>query len=591
MVNPAAEDFLKERYFQPGEDWEGLCRRVARHLGTDDTESEEFFQMIYNCDAIPNSPTLMNSGTDLGYLSACNLVPVPDDLEGIMDAAKSSAMIQRSGGGVGFNFSQLRPTNDRIRGTGGTSSGVISFMKLLDTVGQVIKQGGKRRSANLGLLRHDHPDILRWIHAKDQQGELTAFNISIAATDELFEKAAKNEEITFINPRDGKPFPAYDPLIMKERTSIPAQEMLGRIAKSMWKDGEPGVIFWSTLQKGNSTPFLGDIDGLNPCGESPLYNWESCVLGSINLYNHVIRENGSGSMDYDKLRNTAKIMVRLLNSVIDKNRYPLPQMREAALRTRKIGIGVMGLADVFGALGVRYGSQKSIDLAEKIISTIADAAREESARLADIYGPYPAWEESNGTAPRLRNGALTSIAPTGSISFIAGVSSGIEPFFKMGYMMNRENADPIFVVAKSFLEDLKKYDYEGVLSELVKYDLTPLQLIEKGLLPEQFSHYVTAGEVSPKEHVLMQAVFQKHVDLAISKTINLPNEATVDDVMEIIDLAHKTGCKGLTIFRDGCDREAFLSEFKCPSCGSSNVEHSEGCIRCLDCGMSLCAVG
>ncbi|RLI49595.1 MAG: adenosylcobalamin-dependent ribonucleoside-diphosphate reductase [Candidatus Thorarchaeota archaeon] len=592
MVNPAAEEFLRERYLGPREDWKALCERVATFLADDDDDRRKFFQMLYSCDALPNSPTLMNSGTELGYLSACNLVPVPDDLEGIMDAAKSSAMIQRNGGGVGFNFSELRPTNDRIRGTGGTSSGVISFMKLLDTVGQVIKQGGKRRSANLGLLRYDHPDILRWIHAKDKDGELTAFNISVAASDELFEKAERGENVVFINPRNGRPFPAYDPIAMANRDSIPARELLDRIAKSMWKSGEPGIIYWDTLQRGNTTPFLGDIQGLNPCGESPLYYWESCCLGSINLYNH-LKQSGSGKreLDFERLAETTRTMVRLLNSVIDKNKYPLPHMEKAAKHTRKIGIGVMGLADIFGAMGIRYGSNESMALAGEVMAAVSKAAREESARLAEIHGPYPAWEKSNGQAPKLRNATLTSIAPTGSISFIAGVSSGIEPFFKIGYMMNREDRNPIFVVAKSFHDDLREAGLEDTLTEIIKHDYTPLQMVREGLLPESFAHYVTAGEVSPEEHVLMQAVFQEHVDLAISKTINLPNRATVDDVKKIIYLAHTRGCKGLTVFRNGCERESFLSEFKCPHCGSDNVQHTESCIRCLDCGMSLCAVG
>lgn len=586
MVNSAADDFLKERYYQEGEDWEKMCCRVANFHADNPDEFKEYFDMLSECKALPNSPTLMNSGTKTGYLSACNLIPVPDDLEGIMDAVKATAMIQKGGGGTGLNFSDLRPTGDTIGGTGGVSSGPVSFLKLFNACGQVIKQGGKRRSAQLGLLRYDHPDVLRWIHAKDENGDLTGFNLSVGFDDEFFEKVERGEDVVFINPRTKEPFTAYDPSSGSHIDAISARKMLNIIAESMWKSGEPGIIFWDTLQRGNPTPNIGPLQGTNPCGESPLRFWESCCLGSVNLYEHI----KDGEVDYDNIATTTKIMTRMLNSVIDKNVYPLPQMQTAANLTRKIGVGVMGFADVLGVLGVRYGSNTSIKIIENIMGVISCAAGEESDRLAKEYNPYPAWVTDNG--PKRRNSTLVSMAPTGSISFIAGVSSGIEPFFKIGYKMNRENKDPLIVIAKSFIDDIDAHDVnkEKVLTSLLSRDLTPTQLIKEGLLTKDFSHYVTSGEVSPKEHVKVQAMFQKYTDLAVSKTINMPNQSTINDVKQIIQLAHKSNCKGMTVFRDGCLRDAFLTEIKCSSCGSTNLEHKEGCITCADCGVSLCSV-
>jgi ribonucleoside-diphosphate reductase alpha chain len=485
-------------------------------------------------------------------------------------------------------------------------------------VGQVIKQGGKRRSANMGLLHYNHPDILRWIHVKDVEdlsslnlnilkhthpnivewihtkntsNNLSTFNLSVALTDEFFEKVDNDEQIVFINPRNGEPFPAYDPLIKSSLDSMPAKVLLNRIAKLMWKSGEPGVIFWSTMQNDNPAKGAVGVDGVNPCGESPLPHWGSCILGSVNLYNHLKDQNGAMVIDFDKIALTTITMTKFLNAVIDNNVYPLPQMREVALRVRQIGIGIMGFADMLGVMGVRYGSVDSMQLAYLIMSTIQNAATNQSKRLSFTHGPYPAWEHAEHKTVGIRNATLTSIAPTGSISFIASVSSGLEPFFKIAYMMNRDDKTPTFVVARSFMSDLKKHGLEGVLGEMVSNDYTPTQMIEKGLLPESFSHYVTANEVTPVEHVKMQAEFQKYVDLAISKTVNLPHDATVEDIENVIMSAYEQRCKGLTVFRDNCFRDAFLTEIACSSCGSTNVEHKEGCMTCSDCGTSLCSVG
>lgn len=588
MVSDAAESFLKERYFRDGEDWPQLCDRVASFLANNEQERQEYYDMMFECRALPNSPTLMNAGTELGYLSACNLVPVPDSLEGIMEAVKSSTIIQKQGGGCGMNFSKLRPTGDTIGSTGGTSSGVISFLRIFDVASQVVKQGGKRRSANLGLLKYDHPDILRWIHAKDKDGELPTFNLSIGLTDEFFEKVERGTEIVFINPRTNKPFPAYDPATEIERSFIPSRELFNRIAKAMWSTGEPGVLFWDEIQRRNTTPSLGNLQGTNPCGETNLYFWESCVLGSINLYAHVKETDFGMKIDYDAIGQTTRVMTRFLNTVLDKNQYPLQVMEKAAKKTRKIGIGVMGLADTLAILGIEYGTDESIERTREIMQKVSEISKNESVRLKDRNGTYPAWVSGDGI--ERRNGAITSIAPTGSISFIAGVSCGIEPFFKMAYQMNREDKDPAIVIAKSLEHDLEKHGKMDILGRMLSEVITPQQLVKEGILPESFNSYITAGEVTPEAHVRMQATIQEYTDMSISKTINVPNETTIDGIKNIIKLAYESKCKGMTIFRDNCFRDGFLSEVVCTSCGSTNIDHKEGCITCTDCGVSLCSV-
>lgn len=587
MVNSIAEDFLKERYFRDGEDWEKMCRRVADFHADNPEQFQEYFNMLHECKALPNSPTLMNSGTELGYLSACNLVPVPDDLEGIMEAVKASTIIQKQGGGCGFNFSKLRPAGDVIKKTGGTSSGVVSFLKIFDIASQVVKQGGKRRSANLGLLKFDHPDILRWIHAKDNNGDLSTFNLSIGLTDEFFDKVERRTEIVFINPRDGKPFPAYDPLLGIDRAFIPSRELFNRIAKAMWSTGEPGILFWDEIQRGNTTPSLGNLQGTNPCGETGLYFWESCCLGSINLYAHLKKTEYGMKFDTDAIEQTVRIMVRMLNSIIDKNAYPLQEMERVAKLTRKIGVGIMGLADALAVLGIEYGSEESIKTTKEIMNRVSSIAKDESIRLMNRDGAYPAWVQGDGI--KRRNSTVTSIAPTGSISFISGVSSGIEPFFQMAYQMNREDKEPAIVVASSFKRALSRSGQTNILGMMLGTNSTPKQLVKGKVLDESFNAYITASEVTPEAHVHMQAAVQEYTDMSISKTINMPNSATVNDVKDIIKLAYKTKCKGMTIFRDNCFRDGFLSEVTCANCGSTKIDHKEGCMTCSECGTSLCS--
>jgi ribonucleoside-diphosphate reductase alpha chain len=591
-----AEDFLAERYYKGSEDWYDLLTRVATAHAKNDKEFQEYYNMINELRGVPSSPILMNSGTDLGFLSACNLIPVEDDLGQIFDAIKSAGMIQKTGGGVGFNFSKLRPKGDRISKTGGTSSGVSGFLFGFDACSKMVKQGGKRRGANMGILAMWHPDILQWINAKHVAGDIETFNLSVGINQALFHKASDGGTIEFINPRTKENFEGIDPLrSTKDKRfsigSISASELLQRIAQEIWHNGEPGLLFWDNIQRGNNTPWLGNIQGLNPCGEVPLYNWESCCLGSINLYNHLKETSEGWKFDYEKISETTKTMTKFLNTVLDNNVYPFPQMKEAALLTRKIGIGIMGFADCLYRMGVEYGDRRCMHLINSVMGTIKTAAEEESENLAKKDGPYPAWKKGS---PKRRNANLLSIAPTGSISFISGVSSGIEPAYKIAYMMQRKERPPMAVISRGFMDLMKDHadnNTDEILNGIIQNDKTPNELIEMGLLDsDKYAHVVTSMEVLPEIHIKVQAAFQKHIDLAISKTINLPYNTTVEEIKRLIRKAYDSGCKGVTMFREGCFREAFLTEMKCQSCSSTKVIKAEGCMKCLDCGSELCSV-
>ncbi|MBU0599056.1 hypothetical protein KKF61_08805, partial [Patescibacteria group bacterium] len=523
----AVEDFLSERYYKDGEDWNGLLTRVAKAHAEDGDEFLEYYEMINEFRGVPSSPILMNSGTDLGFLSACNLIPVEDDLSQIFDAIKSAGMIQKTGGGVGFNFSKLRPMGDIITKTGGSSSGVTGFLYGFDACSKMVKQGGKRRGANMGLLAMWHPDILQWIYVKHAAGEIETFNLSIGVSGELFAKDG-NGEIHFVNPRNKESFEGVDPLrSTKDKifrvSGISTSELLQRISQEIWHNGEPGLLFWDNIQKGNNTPWLGNIQGVNPCGEVNLYYWESCCLSSVNLYNHMKKTSDGWKFDYEKIARTTKTMTKLLNAVLDNNKYPFLQMEEAALKTRKIGIGVMGWADSLYRMGVEYGDKRCMHLITAVMTTIRTAAEEESEDLAEKDGPYPAWKEGS---PKRRNANLLSIAPTGSISFISGVSSGIEPAYKIAYMMQRKERPPMAVISRGFIDLLDDYEQDNkddVLNTIIQNDKTPNDLIEMGILDfDKYSHVVTSLEILPEIHIKVQAAFQKYVDLAISKTINLP---------------------------------------------------------------------
>jgi ribonucleoside-diphosphate reductase alpha chain len=513
----AIEAFLQERYYHQGEDWDGLCKRVAS-LGKDKTERRRIRNMIQSKRGIPSTPILMNAGRDRPFMSACSFIPIPDDLAGIMDAIKTMALIQKQGGGTGFNFSGLRPNGDIVQGTGGVASGPVSFMFGFNAVADMVKQGGKRRGANMGLMNTNHPDILAFVRCKSTLGVLKNFNISVEADETLLDTV--EHQIPLINPRTN------------EATGhITNHKLLHEIAFQIWDTGEPGVIFKDNIEAGNPTPHLGEFDGINPCGEVPLYDYESCVLGSVNLYAHI----KDGEMDWEALDESVSTMAILLNRVIDNNVPPVPEMSEALTRTRRIGLGLMGFADVLFRFGIIYGSEKCINLIHSIMSFINETAWRQSEMLAMKEGVTPAWTEG---MPILRNASLLSIAPTGSISRIADVSSGMEPVFALSYSLDREQGTEIVVTCRA-MRDM------GLESP------APWMRVSR--------------EISPEDHIKTQASFQAHIDQAISKTVNLQTETSVEDIKYYLRLAHASGLKGVTMFREGCRREGFLKA-SCVEC-------------------------
>ncbi len=536
---------LKERYLLPGETPEDMFRRVARYLASSSEEAKEFEEVMINLEFLPNSPTLRNAGANHGTLSACFVIPVGDSLHEIFTALRDAAEIQKFGGGTGYDFSNLRPAGAQVRSTGGKSCGPLGFMKSFDlTIGEVIAQGGMRHGAQMGVLSVHHPDILEFITAKDQEGILRNFNISVAISDQ-FMKAVKNGDVHLIEDWSN-PDAAQKLLIpfVKNGTKVEAQEVWELIAKQAHKNGEPGVIFIDRVNQFNPTPHLGRITATNPCGEQPLLPYESCNLGSINLSLMV----KGGQIDWERLKRVTKTAVRLLNRVIDKNNYPIPQVREMTLKTRKIGLGVMGFADLLLLLGIRYDSVDAEKLAQEIMEFINLYSTLESIELAKKEGPFEAYRfevmkklvhpeaifllEKYG----MRNATTTTIAPTGTISTIAGCSSGIEPVFAWEYRRN--------ILGKSFTD--RHPLYEAFLKEHPNEKLPP--------------HFVTAREISPEWHVRIQAAFQKWTHNAVSKTINLPNKATVEDVKRAFELAYELGCKGITVYRDGSRAEQVIED-------------------------------
>lgn len=531
-----------------------MFHRVARTIAAADRlydkdadiEKTEavFYEVMSRLEFLPNSPTLMNAGTDIGQLSACFVLPVGDSIEEIFDALKFMALIHKSGGGTGFSFSRLRPKGDFVRSTKGVASGPVSFMRIFDTATDIIKQGGRRRGANMGILRVDHPDILEFISAKEKEGSLTNFNLSVGVTDAFMEAVEKGGDYELINPRTGKP-----------EKKLKAATVFNLIVASAWKTGDPGMVFLDEINRHNPTPTIGQIESTNPCGEVPLLPYESCNLGSINLSRMV----KNSDVDWDKLRRVVRVAVHFLDNVIDANRYPLPQIEKITKENRKIGLGVMGFAELLIQLNIPYDSNEAIGVAEKVMSFISEEARKKSEELALERGSFPnfdvsVWKEKGYKA--MRNATLTTIAPTGSISIIAGTSSGIEPLFAISFVRN--------VIGTQLLE--VNHLFEKVAKERGFYSLELMTEIAKkgsirdmGNIPEDVRRvFVTALDIDPEWHVRMQAAFQKHVDNAVSKTVNLPQEATIEDVSKIFWLAYKLKCKGITVFRYGSRTEQVL---------------------------------
>ena len=604
---------------------EDMFRRVARSVSEADLQhgtpvaaaaaEEAFFETMTSLQFLPNSPTLMNAGRNLAQLSACFVLPVEDSMEGIFGTLRDTALIQKSGGGTGFSFSRLRPREDPIESTHGVSSGPVSFMRLYNFATEVTKLGGKRAGANMAILRVDHPDIEEFIAAKTNPLELNTFNISVAVIDKFMEQVKKGEQYDLINPRTREVVRQLD-----------ARDVLDRIVEAAWRNGEPGVIFIDRINRDNPTPELGQIESTNPCGEQPLLPYESCVLGSINL----AKFHRDGAIDYDRLKKVVALGVHFLDNVIDVSEYQIPQIAEITRLNRKIGLGVMGWADLLILLGIPYDSEEAVNFGEEVMGFISREALEASVELASQRGPFPRWfqesiyekggEEQAGSlrsqvrSQARRNATVTTVAPTGTISLIANCSSGIEPVYSIAYRRLSFESERMTFVHPLFEHYARDHGFFS--EELMKQVAETGSLHDLPKVPAEAARvFVTTHEIAPEWHVRMQAAFQKHIDAAVSKTINFPAGATVDDVKRAYLLAHDLGCKGITVYRDGSREKQVLSteledmtepltlasaghaEMErpanlllarniCPDCGET-LRQNGGCLYCT-CGYSVC---
>lgn len=531
----------------PSEMFQRVARSIAladkKYGGDVDETARRFYRAMANLEFLPNSPTLMNAGTDIGQLSACFVIPVEDSIEGIFDALKYMALIHKSGGGTGFSFSRLRPKGDVVKSTGGVASGPVSFMRIFDVATEVIKQGGRRRGANMGILRVDHPDIMEFVTAKSEEGVLSNFNISVGVTDEFMEKVERDEEYDLINPRNGE--------VVR---TVRARDVFELIVANAWRTGDPGLVFLDEINRKNPTPSLGVIEATNPCGEVPLLPYESCNLGSVNLSRMVSK----GDVDWERLSETVRLGVHFLDNVIDVNNYPLPQIEAMTKANRKIGLGVMGFAEMLIQLEIPYDSKEALEMARKVMRFISEEARRKSVELGEERGSFPNFEKSvwAKSYSSMRNATVTSIAPTGTISIIAGTSSGIEPLFAVAFVRN--------VIGTRLVE--VNHLFEKMARERGFYSRElMLKIAKAGTLqnvdgvPDDVKRlFVTALDVAPEWHVRMQAAFQEYVDNAVSKTVNLPHDATLEDVRKVFMLAYKLKCKGITVYRYGSKREQVL---------------------------------
>lgn len=563
-INKNAEMVLEQRYLikdeegKPVETVDGLFHRVAKAIAASDalhdktadcSETEQlFYEMMTNLEFLPNSPTLMNAGRDLGQLSACFVLPVEDSMESIFEAIKQAALIHKSGGGTGFSFSRLRPEGSTVNSTGGVASGPISFMKVFNMATEAIKQGGSRRGANMGILRVDHPDILKFIDCKADNTEINNFNLSVGLTEAFMKAAEEGRDYQLVDPHTGE---------MVQRLN--AKVVFNKIVDAAWRNGEPGIIFLDRLNRDNIVPEQGNIEATNPCGEQPLLPHESCNLGSINLTKMVKETGGNVEFDWNKLEKTVKNAVHFLDNVIDANKYPLKQIEETTKQTRKIGLGVMGWADSLLMMGIPYNTEEAVQLGEKVMTFITEKGREASQALAQQRGAFPLFEKSilSQDKPQ-RNGTITTIAPTGTLSIIGGCSSGVEPIFAYVFIRNIMDGTELLEVNPVLKAELEK---RGIYSEELMRRIAQEGAVSHiKELPEDIRRvFVSTHDISPEYHVRMQAAFQRATDNAVSKTVNFSNHATREDVAKVYSLAFSLGCKGVTIYRDGSRDEQVLN--------------------------------
>jgi ribonucleoside-diphosphate reductase alpha chain len=581
---------LRDERGQLIEDPDALFHRVAHSIAAVDEkyrgfraqESEDvFYRLMASLQFLPNSPTLMNAGTPSGQLAGCFVLPIEDSMESIFGTLRDAALIQKSGGGTGFSFSNLRPRGDYIRSTRGVSSGPVSFMRLYDYSTQINRMGGTRAGANMAVLRYDHPDIREFVNSKKDLESLASFNISVMAKDEFMHAVERGQDISLRYPLSG-----YDAL----RASVNAAALFEEIVENAWQTGDPGLLFYDRINAANPTPKLGAIEATNPCGEQPLLPNESCNLGSINVSKFARGE----SIDYQELGGVVAHAIHFLDNVLDANCYPVYEVRKVTLGNRKIGLGIMGFADLLVILGIPYASAGALTLADELMGFIQQRAKLASTRLAMSRDPFPNFASSRlhaeGHAP-IRNACVTTIAPTGTISLLADCSSGIEPFFALSYRRQ--------VIGSTNSVDVHPQLIRMLRSEMPNPEPLLEQVRATGRLdtptaPNNIRHlFATAHEITPEWHVKIQAAFQRHIDTSVSKTVNLANSATPADIADAYHLAFESGCKGITVFRDGCKHgqvlRAGVDAEHCPECGELLVFQA-GCQSCGACGYSVCTI-